>query len=256
MSEKGCGISRRNLAQRRSDRLFQRLNRSSTTALQDGLDFGECQLNWREVGRIGRQKPESAATRGQQLANPWRGMGTQIIDQDGLPTPQRWAEHVLNIGGKGGCIGATRDAHTRAHPAELQRCDDRLIRRCVAWHPAAGARPNRRPAIAARQIQITAEFIHDHQIVCVQISHLDLKVRAEPRIALTRGECLFFRDQRRRAIARLIVQRLSERPCSRFQILTCSGKVASGVAVSWMRSRASALGPIARGRPVGRLGRR
>ena len=139
---------------------------------------------------------------------------------------------MLYVCGKRMRIRAARNAHTRSHTTQLERCDDRLIRWSIARYTRISACPNRRPTVAACQVQITAELIYDHQIVCIQLADLDLKQGSQPRIALAGPQRLFFREKRKRLIERLRVQRESERPCSRDQVSRCSGKVASGVASS------------------------
>src|SRR5262245_62668980 len=114
----------------------------------------------------------------------------------------------------------------------MQRGDDGLIGRCVARDAATGALTNRGTSIAPCQVQIAAEFVDDHQVVRILVGDLDLKGGASPGVALAGAQTLFFRDQRSRAIARLMVQRESEVPCSCIQVLTCSGKVASAAALS------------------------
>lgn len=159
-------------------------------------------------------------------------MGAQVIDQHYLPWPQRRSQYVFDVAGKRRAIRATRQLHAWTYPTRMQRGDDGLIGRCVARNAAIGALTYRGTSIAPRQVQIAAEFVHYHQIVCVRLGDLDLKGDASPGVALAGAQALFFRDQRSRAIARLMVQRLSEAPCSFVQLLTCSGKVASGAALS------------------------
>ncbi len=112
------------------------------------------------------------------------------------------------------------------------RTGDRKSQERVARNAATGALTERRTSIAPRQVQVAAEFVHYHEIVCVLVGDLDLKGGASPGVAQKGAQTLFFRDQRSRAIARLMVQRESEVPCSCAQVLTCSGKVASGEALS------------------------
>ncbi len=114
----------------------------------------------------------------------------------------------------------------------MQRGDDSLIRRCIARDARGGALTNRGTSIAPCQVQIATEFVHDHKIVCILVGDLDLEGGASPGVAQKGAQTLFFRETRSRAIARLMVQRESEVPCSCAQVLTCSGKVASGEALS------------------------
>jgi hypothetical protein len=159
-------------------------------------------------------------------------MGTQIINQHDLSWSQRWPQHVFDVGCKRCAIRATRQLHAWPHPIWMQRGDHSLIGRRVARNAARGALANRGTRIASGQVQIAAEFVDNHKLVGVLLGDLDLEGRTCPRIALAGTQTLFFREMRSRVIARLIVQRESEVPCSRVQVLMCSGKVASGEALS------------------------
>jgi hypothetical protein len=79
MPEKGGGIRLRNLAQCEGDRLGERFGRSCADAAQHALDFRDRQFDWRQVWRVGRHKPQSAAALGQQLGNLRHGVGTYTI---------------------------------------------------------------------------------------------------------------------------------------------------------------------------------
>jgi len=155
-----------------------------------------------------------------------------LIDEHNLPWPQRCSQYVFDVGGKRRAIRATRQLHAWSDPTRMQRGDDGLIGRCVARNAAIGALSNWGTSITPCQVQIAAEFVHDHKIVCVRLGDLDQYGGARPRVALAGAQTLFFREMRSRAIARLMVQRESEVPCSLVQLLTCSGKVASGAALS------------------------
>ena len=155
-----------------------------------------------------------------------------VIDQYNLPWPQRRSQYVFDVAGKRRAIGPTRQLHAWTDPTRMQRGDDGLIGWCVARNAATSALTNWRTSIAPCQVQIAAEFVHDHKIVCILVGDLDLKGGASPGVAQKGAQTLFFRETRSRAIARLMVQREREAPCSCVQLLTCSGKVASGEALS------------------------
>src|SRR5262245_10377956 len=159
-------------------------------------------------------------------------MGTQVINQDNLSWPQRWPQYMFDVGRKRCAVRATSQLHARPHSIWMQRGDDGLIRRRVARNGAIGALADWGTRIAPGQVQIAAEFVDNHHLVGILLGDLELKGGTRPRVALAGAQTLFFREMRNRAIARLMVQRESEMPCSRAQVLMCSGKVASGEALS------------------------
>src|SRR5215510_4138282 len=87
----------RNMSQRLPNRNLQRLARSSTDAPQLVLDLGKRQLNRREVWRVGRQVPQSTASRGQQVSQAHTLMGTQIVKQYDLSWSQGRSQNLLDI---------------------------------------------------------------------------------------------------------------------------------------------------------------
>jgi hypothetical protein len=115
-----------------------------------------------------------------------------LIDEHDLPGTQSRAQHMLDVSRKRCAIRTTAELHTRPHPAWRQRGDDGLIRRRVAGNTATGAVTNRRTRVAPRQVQIAAEFVHDHQIECVLLGDLDLKGGAQPGVALAGAQTLFY----------------------------------------------------------------
>jgi len=79
-------------------------------------------------------------------------------------------------------------------------------------------------------IQIAAELIEHHQIGRIKGRLLECKQRTRPRIAFGGDQCLFFRDQPKRRMARAMVQALRVVPWSAFHWVAWSASEASGAA--------------------------
>ena len=56
-------ILSRDAGQRLDDRILKCFACASADSPQEGLQFGKGSLNWREIGRVPRQKQELAASR-------------------------------------------------------------------------------------------------------------------------------------------------------------------------------------------------
>ena len=232
MPEKGDRVGLGNVAQRLDNCLRERFGCPRADAAQHALHLGDRQFDWRQVRRVGRQEPQSTATRRQQLCNLWCGMGTQVINEHDLSLSQRRSQYVFDVACKCCAVRATRELHARPHPIRMERGDDGLIGRRVARNATRGALAEWSTGIAPTHVQIAAEFVNNHEVVGILLGDLKLKGSTRPRVTLAGAQRLFFREMRSRAIARLMVQRESEVPCSRAQVVMCSGKVASGEAAS------------------------
>ena len=232
MPEKGDRVGLGNSAQRLDNCLRERFGCPRADAAQHALHLGDRHLDWRQVRRVGRQEPQSTATRRQQLSNLRCSMGTQVINEHDLSLSQRRSQYVFDVACKCGAVRATRELHARPHPVRMERGDDGLIGRRVARNTTIGAFTDRSTGIAPGQVQIAAEFVDNHKVVGILLGDLKLKGGTCPGVAFAGAQTLFFREMRSRAIARLIVQREREVPCSRAQVVMCSGKVASGEALS------------------------
>lgn len=97
MKKPAESILRRDEGQSGRNRLLQRFARAGTDPSQTGFQFGECLFNGREIGRIGRQEEEAAASGFNGGSHPRPLVNREIIQNHQLTRLQAGGQKLLHI---------------------------------------------------------------------------------------------------------------------------------------------------------------
>ena len=84
------------------------------------LDLRERQLNWIEVGAVGRQEKHARAGGLNGFANGSGFVGWQVVQDDGVAGHERWGQDLLDISEEGGTVHGPIDGHGRHHAIKCQ----------------------------------------------------------------------------------------------------------------------------------------
>ena len=153
--------------ERGADQLTDLVKRARPGGAEEGLQFGEGQLNGIEVRTVGRQKAEACAGVLDGGADLGLLVHREVIEDDDVAAPERGDEDLFHVRAERDGIdravehgrgGQLRRPERRDHRVRLPVTARRVIRR---------ARPPRAARIAAQEVGGDARFVDKHEVAGV-----------------------------------------------------------------------------------------
>ena len=166
------------------------------------LDLRERQLNWIEVGAVGRQEKHARAGGLNGFANGSGFVGWQVIQDDGVAGHELWGQDLLDISEEGGTVHGPVDGHGRHHAIKCQAANKGRRLPMAMRNRGAAALASRCATILSGHLGRCAAFIDKNEARRVEIGlgfepslTLQCYVRT---ILLGSVRCLFLRVTPRR----------------------------------------------------------
>ena len=126
---------------------------------QEGVQFGERELDRVEVGTIGREKSELGAGRFDGGADLGLFVHGQVVEDDDVAWSQRGHQDLLDVRQKTRTVDGPVEHGRRAQPVRPQPDDDRVGLPVPAGRVVVEALATKTPAIPAEQVGRDAAFI-------------------------------------------------------------------------------------------------
>ena len=166
------------------------------------LDLRERQLNWIEVGAVGRQEKHARAGGLNGFANGSGFVGWQVVQDNGVAGHERWGQDLLDISEEGGTVHGPIDGHGRHHAIKCQVANKGRRLPMAMRNRGAAALASRCATILSGHLGRCAAFIDKNEARRVEIGlgfepslTLQCYVRT---ILLGSVRCLFLRVTPRR----------------------------------------------------------
>src|SRR5215210_4630938 len=227
--EEATSIARRHRPESSAHRLYERLVGTCPGSPQQRLELGERFLDGIEIGRIGWQIHELAASPFDELAYPRTFVRRKVVHHYYLPRPKRRCQRPLQVGLEDLPRGRPFDRQAWAHPFRAHARQQGDVRSPIARPARTRPLPSSRPGIQGRQRSVDPHLVHEHEPVRVEtLGHQCSPGRPQPLISLTGTHRSFFRVQPRRLSILEIVESLTATPYARCKNSRLWGKVASG----------------------------
>ena len=228
---KALDVGEADLAQPGANRLDQGLEGGGAGAAQMALEFGEDLFNGIEVGRVGGQEMELAASGFNGRTRSGMVVDPQIVQNHGGAWSEGGDKTVLHPLGKEGTIQGPFEDPRRAHPRGSQRGQAGHVGSMVARHPPNHPLAAWGASVGAGQGGLGAGFIKKDQRFWGIGSHLLPPLCPRLRILLGGDHGLFLSVMPSRRNVRPIVGALTSVAVWAHRA-QCSAKVASGCAAT------------------------
>src|SRR5829696_9432558 len=154
MLEEPPNVACRHLVESSAHRLYERLAGTRPGPPQERLELGKRFFYGVEIGRVGRQVEERAASLLDELAHPRTFVRREVVHHHYLPRLQFGSKDPLHIGLEDGLRGCTLHRQRRPDPREAHARQERDVRSPVARRRTKRSLTSARPGIQGRKREV------------------------------------------------------------------------------------------------------